>query len=102
RKYGPPPKNVRVDDKQERGLLFVCLNTDIARQFEFVQQTWMLNKNLATLFDETYPLVGPKASFTIPRNPLRQIIDADPYIQLVGGDYFFLPSMPALNYLAKL
>ena len=102
RKYGPPPMDPRVDDKQERGLLFVCLNTDIARQFEFVQQTWMLNKNLATLFDETDPLVGPKASFTIPRNPLRQIIDVETYIQSAGGDYFFLPSMPALNYLAKL
>ena len=41
-------------------MLFLCLNTDIARQFEFVQQTWMLNPNFATLFDETDPLVDPK------------------------------------------
>ena len=102
RKYGPLSKDPRGDDKQDRGLLFVCLNTDIARQFEFVQQTWILNKNLATLFDETDPLVGPKASFTIPRDPLRQIIDVETYIQSAGGEYFFLPSMPALDYLAKL
>ena len=96
------PRIARADDKQDRGLLFICLNTDIARQFEFVQQTWILNKNFATLFDETDPLVGPKASFTIPRDPLRRIVDVETFIQSAGGEYFFLPSIPALDYLAKL
>src|SRR5262249_48176284 len=74
RKYGTPPQNRYEDDKQDRGLLFICLNSDIARQFEFVQQTWMLNQNFATLFDETDPLVGPKGRFTIPEEPLRRIV----------------------------
>jgi hypothetical protein len=39
----PRIANARQDDGAERGLLFICLNTDIARQFEFVQQTWLLN-----------------------------------------------------------
>jgi deferrochelatase/peroxidase EfeB len=102
RKYGStisvPPKEDGVD----RGLLFICLNTDITRQFEFVQQTWVLNPNFATLFDETDPLIGPKGTMTIREDPLRRIIDVDTFVQMAGGEYFFLPSMPAIRYLAGL
>ena len=102
RKYGTPPQNRYEDDKQDRGLLFICLNSDIARQFEFVQQTWILNQNFATLFDETDPLVGPKGPFTVPEQPLRRIVEVETFIQSAGGEYFFLPSIPALGYLAGL
>ena len=102
RKYGTTLTDRMQDDDTDRGLLFICLNTDIARQFEFVQQTWLLNKNFATLFDETDPLVGPKGRFTIPNDPLRRIVDVETFIQMAGGEYFFLPSMPALKYLAQL
>lgn len=43
RKYGTTLTDRMQDDDTDRGLLFICLNTDIARQFEFVQQTWLLN-----------------------------------------------------------
>jgi deferrochelatase/peroxidase EfeB len=102
RKYGTAPTDRNHDDGAERGLLFMCLNTDIARQFEFVQQTWLLNRNFATLFDQTDPLVGPKGSFTIPEQTLRRIVEVDTFVKLAGGEYFFLPSMPALTYLAGL
>jgi len=102
RKFGTTIENPRVDDGQERGLLFICLNTDIERQFEFVQKTWILNQNFATLFDETDPLVGPKGNFTIPQQPLRRIVEVETFIQMAGGEYFFLPSIPALDYLAAL
>ncbi len=100
RKYGTTITGCDQDDGAERGLLFICLNTDIARQFEFVQQTWLLNRNFATLFDETDPLVGPKGTFTIREQPLRRIVEVDTFIQSAGGEYFFLPSIPALKYLA--
>lgn len=102
RKYGPKIADPRRDDGADRGLLFVCLNTDIARQFEFVQHTWLLNSNFATLFEETDPLVGPEGRMTIREEPLRRTLHVDTFVQLVGGDYFFLPSMPALTYLAML
>jgi deferrochelatase/peroxidase EfeB len=102
RKYGTTIENPHVDDGQERGLLFICLNTDIERQFEFVQKTWVLNQNFATLFDETDPLVGPKGNFTIPQQPLRHIVEVETFIRMAGGEYFFLPSIPALDYLAAL
>jgi Dyp-type peroxidase family len=102
RKYGNPIQQRDQDDNVERGLLFICLNTDIARQFEFIQQRWLLNRNFSTLFNETDPLLGPKGPFTIHEQPLRKIVDVETYVQCAGGEYFFLPSIPALNYLAKL
>jgi deferrochelatase/peroxidase EfeB len=101
-KYGTTIEDPLVDDGQERGLLFICLNTDIERQFEFVQKTWILNQNFATLFDEVDPLVGPKGNFTIPQQPLRRIVEVETFIQMAGGEYFFLPSIPAVDYLAAL
>jgi hypothetical protein len=39
---------------------------------------------------------------TIPQEPLRRIIEIDTFVKMAGGEYFFLPSMPALRYLASL
>jgi Dyp-type peroxidase family len=102
RKYGETIANRLEDDGKDRGLLFMCLNTDIVRQFEFIQQTWMLNRNFGTLFGETDPLMGPKGPFTIPKDPLRLRVDVETYVKMVGGDYFFLPSLPALDFMASL
>jgi Dyp-type peroxidase family len=102
RKFGTTIAQRDQDDHAERGLLFMCLNTDIARQFEFIQQRWLLNRNFATLFDETDPLIGPKGPFTVNEAPLRKIVDVETFVQCAGGEYFFLPSIPALNYLASL
>ena len=102
RKFGPTIADPMVDDGVDRGLLFICLNTDITRQFEFVQQTWVLNPNFATLYDEVDPLIGPKGRLTIPETPLRRIVEVETFVQMAGGEYFFLPSMPALRYLEAL
>ena len=39
---------------------------------------------------------------TIREQPLRRTVQVETYVQLAGGDYFFLPSMAALRYLAML
>ncbi len=102
RKYGPKIADYRKADGVDRGLLFICLNTDIARQFEFVQQTWLLNSNFATLFDETDPLIGPPSRMTVREEPLRRTLHVETFVEMAGGDYFFLPSKSALRYLAML
>lgn len=99
RKFGP---DFAEDPGAERGLLFMCLNTDIVRQFEFVQQTWLLNQAFATLYDETDPLLGPPGRFTIPATPLRHRVPVESFIKFAGGEYFFLPSLPALEHLASI
>jgi len=80
----------------------MCLNTDLERQFEFVQQTWMMNPSFACLFTENDPLLGPECDFTIPADPIRLRPKIDTFVRLVGGEYFFLPSLSALSYLATL
>ena len=102
RKFGPKIEDHHTDDGETRGLLFICLNTDIARQFEFIQQTWLLNQDFATLGGEVDPLVGPDGQMTLRDEPLRRRIRVETYVHMAGGDYFFLPSIPALRYLERL
>jgi Dyp-type peroxidase family len=95
-------------DPGERGIHFICLNANIARQFEFVQHTWLNNPKFAGLYDDTDPLVAPHQgdagrSFTVQARPLRQrITGLPPFVTVKGGAYFFLPGLRALRFLAGL
>lgn len=102
RKYGPKLEDRTEADGKDRGLLFVCLNTDIARQFEFVQQTWLFNPDFHGIFEEVDPLIGPDGYMTIQEDPLRRRVKVETFVHFAGGEYFFLPSLPALRYLALL
>jgi Dyp-type peroxidase family len=109
RSYGHQvhPKDRLVDDGAERGLHFICLNSDIERQFEFVQQTWINNPVFASLDGEVDPLVGNlkkgDALFTVQAEPLRQRVhNLSRFVVVKGGAYFFLPGLRALKYLASL
>jgi deferrochelatase/peroxidase EfeB len=97
--------------QKHEGLLFMCLNADIERQFEFIQKTWILNRNIHGLEDEPDPLIARNSrdengrsvprKFTIPlaSGPLRIEVNRD-FVRVVGGGYFFLPSRSALRYLS--
>jgi Dyp-type peroxidase family len=110
RKYGPPvPPRERLNggDGEPRGLHFICLCANIARQFEFVQQTWISSRKFDRLYDEVDPLIGRRdangTTFTIPRRPVRQRINGIPsFVSVRGGGYFFLPGLRAVRYLASL
>lgn len=107
RSYGDRPTDRRVDDGVERGLHFLCLNSDIERQFEFVQQTWCNNPVFGGLNGEVDPLVGNLTRgdeiFTVQDDPLRtRVHNLERFVTVKGGAYFFLPSMSALRYLAAL
>jgi Dyp-type peroxidase family len=110
RSYGPAldqPWHVTADDGVERGLFFMCVNANIRRQFEFVQQTWVNNPKFDGLYDERDPLLGDRAAdggeFTIPDEPARQRLEGMPrFVEVRGGEYFFLPSVRALKFLASL
>ena len=116
RSYGHRPADRRIDDGVDRGLHFLCLNADIERQFEFVQQTWVNNPVFGGLNGEVDPLIGNikkadpnedpnkcDAIFTVPADPLRtRVHKLERFVTVKGGAYFFLPSMSALRYLASL
>src|SRR5690606_38225717 len=107
-----------------QGLMFMCLNADIERQFEFIQQTWLMGANFHGLENETDPTLGhavdPSAQgqggesgqgahagaaaprcFTIPTEsgPIR-LTGLKDFVTVRGGGYFFLPSRRALRFLA--
>jgi Dyp-type peroxidase family len=90
----------------ERGIHFLCLNANIARQFEFVQHTWLDNPKFGGLYDDTDPLVATRQvgrTFTIPARPVRERVTGLPsFVTVRGGAYFFLPGLRALRYLAAL
>jgi Dyp-type peroxidase family len=113
REYGPPVDPTTLfaadgsDDDVDRGLHFVCLCADIARQFEFVQHTWLLSTKFGGLYDDADPLLGapPQASgtFTVQADPLRhQYSGLSRFVTVRGGAYFFLPGIRATRYLASL
>ena len=112
REYGPrwePPlaPNDLASDGVQRGLHFVCLNANIARQFEFIQHTWVNSPKFGGLYDDADPLIGRRApsgaTFTIQGTPFRQRVTGLPrVVTVVGGGYFFLPGIRALRYLAGL
>lgn len=106
RSYGDRAEDVFVNDGKPRGLHFICLNSDIERQFEFVQQNWVNNQTFSGLFDEVDPLVGRTRDgnlFTIQAEPVRERVPNIPeFVTVKGGAYFFMPGIRALQYLANL
>ncbi|MGE5953226.1 MAG: hypothetical protein ACM308_06360 [Qipengyuania vulgaris] len=102
RKFGPRIKDRMVDDGEERGLVFLIVNADIERQYEFVQQIWMMSPSFGTLFDETDPLLGPGSCLTVGAVPVRRRLHMANHVKLAGGEYFFLPILPAINWLSEL
>ena len=75
------------------GLLFMCVNADIERQFEFVQGSWLLNPSFSGLERETDPMLGHEAGtrqLTVPtgEGPLR-LRGLTEFVRMLGGGYFF-------------
>jgi deferrochelatase/peroxidase EfeB len=90
---------------QKPGLLFMCLNGDIERQFEFVQQTWLGSETFHGLSGERDPLAGVKSGcpngVTVPTRdgPVR-LSAFSRFVTPRGGGYFFLPGKTLLKFLS--
>ncbi|TGT73223.1 cytochrome P450 [bacterium M00.F.Ca.ET.159.01.1.1] len=89
--------------RTEKGLLFMCLNADIERQYEFIQQTWVSSSSFQGLVDEKDPTIGSRKSggrFSIPSwEKVTVIKDIPQFVTTRGGGYFFMPSRSAMRYL---
>lgn len=106
--YGPyVPENQPARDDGEHGIIFMALNASLFRQFEFVQQQWVEYGNDARLGNDKDMLMGNHEGhdrYTIqgtedPKNPPFVCGDLPNFVELRGGDYFFLPSMTALRMI---
>jgi Dyp-type peroxidase family len=102
------PEDQTPNDHDERGIVFMALNASLFRQFEFVQQQWVEYGNDAHLGNDKDMVIGNhggKGRNTIqgtddPKNPPFICGDLPNFVELRGGDYFFLPSMTALRMIA--
>ena len=100
----------------QAGLHFLCLNANLARQFEFVQGAWIASANFAGLNGEQDPLLGnreplptaltgdlrPTDGFTRPAAApnCRHASGVPLFVTVLGGAYFFLPGLAALRWIA--
>jgi deferrochelatase/peroxidase EfeB len=85
------------------GLLFMCVNASIERQFEFVQQTYMLGASFQGLEHEVDAFArrpGSSDVLTIPteNGPLR-LRGLGDFVTVRGGGYFFMPGRGAVRLL---
>ena len=118
REYGPglSPQDAlepAPPDDPRRGLHFICLNGNILRQFEFLQNAWIANTKFDAMSGESDPLLGNRQpiwgcpvtnDFNIPKGDgLRQRVSGlEQFVTVRGGAYFFLPGLRVLRYFAQI
>jgi Dyp-type peroxidase family len=109
RPYGERILNRFQHDGQQRGIYFLCLNGDLERQFEFIQQTWLTNPVFGGLNGERDPLVGNPDGQGImtfhanEKDSVRtRVQNLSSFVTIRGGAYFFMPGIRALSYLSRL
>jgi len=95
-------RGITYSDGADKGMFFIAINANIARQFEFLQQTWLNNGKFGGRYDERDPLVAHGAGkLTLPHQPLRRCVEGiERFVIVKGGGYFFLPGMKALEFLS--
>ena len=117
REYGPrlTTEEAIADglDAGEHGIHFICIVSNILRQFEFVQNSWLMGTKFDALTDQSDPLLGNREAiagcpatnaFCLPQETGTRvrITDLPQFVVVRGGAYFFLPSLSALRYLAAI
>jgi Dyp-type peroxidase family len=110
--YGPyVPEGRTANDTEERGVAFMALNASLSRQFEFIQQQWIEYGNDSHQGNDKDLLLGNHSAasngskFVVqgsedPKNPPFICGGLTNFVELRGGDYFFVPSMTALKMIS--
>ncbi|HSQ28407.1 MAG TPA: hypothetical protein VLN49_01070 [Gemmatimonadaceae bacterium] len=115
REYGPglSPQDALLPappNDPERGLQFICLNANISRQFEFLQNAWIMNTKFSGMTGESDALLGNRepipgcadtGGFSRPGDGTvcRRVSKLPQFVSVRGGAYFFLPSLRAIRFL---
>lgn len=102
------PEGEPVNDSDDRGIIFMALNASLFRQFEFVQQQWIEYGNDSRQGNDKDFLLGNhegKGRFFVQgtadaSNPPFVCGGLPNFVELRGGDYFFIPSLTALQMIA--
>ncbi|PMR68302.1 Dyp-type peroxidase [Halomonas heilongjiangensis] len=105
----------RSRDDGNHGIIFMTLGASISRQFEFVQQQWINYGNDFKAANEKDPLLGNHGVDKLGRGNGKMLFqknkgsDESPYfcshiprfVDMHGGEYFFLPSITALHFIGR-
>ncbi|HEX6390331.1 MAG TPA: Dyp-type peroxidase [Solirubrobacteraceae bacterium] len=111
--YGPELGRDPTPEEQEtdRGLVFVCFNANISRQYEVVQGEWLSDGRSFDLGHDRDPLTGgpqDDGKFVLQGRPAQNGKPATPpkllsplprFVWTRGGEYLWVPSIPALSAL---
>ena len=99
------PAGATEDDGNDRGLVFVCFQADIWRQFETIQALWIDDGDPFGLGADKDFLVGEPhgttGKMTIPGHPPYFLKPQPRFVTLRGGEYLFQPSLSALRELSR-
>jgi Dyp-type peroxidase family len=94
------------DDQVPRGAIFLFISARAMATLEFLQQEWINDGDFVGANGERDPIIGRQeegATFTIPKEPVRRRIHGiETFNVLRGGEYFFMPSISGLKWLANL
>ncbi len=110
RAVDPNTPDLRFEDMPtgDVGLLFMAYQSDLVEQFEFTQKSWANNPGF--LNDDTGidPVIGQAPTSTGQRWPSKwsETLAADRFdfggfVTMLGGDYFFAPSISSLRAIAS-
>jgi Dyp-type peroxidase family len=104
--YGPLLEDGALqDDGVDRGLINMFIQADIERQFEFVQNEWMMGGEFIGLDpDEQDPIngVGGETSqMSVPGAKVPFLFDLPTVVTVKGGEYLFVPGLAALQGLIE-
>src|SRR5262249_13782215 len=101
-----PNATSKEDDEVPRGAIFLFISARAMTTIEFLQQEWINDGDFIGAGSEHDPIIGLQekdATFTLPKEPVRRHIHGiQTFNVLRGGEYFFMPSLSALNWLANL
>jgi Dyp-type peroxidase family len=102
--YGEQLPAGAADDGEDRGVIFMCLQASIARQFEFIHSQWLARGNAFALGEDQDVMLGPQdegssGKMTIPGTPPFFLGPLSRVVTVRGGEYFFVPGINGLQFL---
>src|SRR6202795_4573562 len=103
------PEGLPVRDEDEHGIIFMALNASLFSQFEFVQHQWIEYRNDLHQGNDKDLVIGNHGGQSKcvlqgtpdPQNTAFLCANLPNFVQLRGGDYFFVPSLTVLQMMAS-
>jgi Dyp-type peroxidase family len=106
-RHGNPPDSPVGADPQfpnDRGLCFVCYQRSIRDQFELIQCTWVNQEAVPEAGDGVDPIASqasPERQLRVPGARADPVHLPEQWVTTTAGEYFFSPSISALERLSR-